>query len=664
MDAVRRSRFASRQMRAGPAPLASFEDLPSDELESPEDYSHLKTNALDDESVSRDLQFATPDSLTVSSQSTPRIESDFDSHFTLTPGGDSYQGQSTSELRTASLSSLSKEDSALNVKQKKGSAVSLGILETTEVEYTHRKSSWTDIFRSHNQTSAKTSSTTSQQGLSEKTVQKKSKTDHYKKETTPEKKSKDKGKFLSIFKKKSNKLTNSPVSSDNHILPNESSNVTECLSDLPEDVVATKVSNIKVSKGKENESPIDEERNQIPCEIQNDLGKVNSDRPNKIPDERRLNRKVINIPEKVVDKEYNIVSQQIDQKNGDKLSKVENIQAIVEVSIEEQKNVDILPKTDNIVNSVNEEDTVDDNKDDKNDSESPECELTTESVDATIEKKEDDFEAEILLPQDLSEMDDEPVVDLHPVIEVSKQIMIPSKQQRLEITTKPIDRPRSTTPINVASLEAFIQSVSPTFDGKVEKIKLSLPGEQFVGRIKSPKRSSLKSWTDFCERGLHSPRMHRKFDKDSPKNPFESSDGAIISDNPQFSSENWAAFDSRFTVVESNVFDDSFSVDFGAAETSPRDQSKTSFESSYQYFESDFSCSSISSECPSCSKFSSFGPNDAQSSDQSVSSALCEDCSCQCHSKQKSSVKSPEHCSNINAFGASEILSLVNDNQF
>lgn len=636
MDAVRRSRFASKQMRAGPAPLASFEDLPSDELESPEDYSRIT-----DDSLGRDLQFSTPDSLTISSQSTPRIESDFDSQFTLTPGGDSYQGQSTSDLRTASLSSLSKEDSnTLNVKQKKGSAVSLGTLETPEVEPTHRKSSWTDIFKSHNQTSAKTSPV-SQVSLSEKPLQKKSKSDRSKKDSDT--KSKDKGKFLSIFKKKSNKPTNSPVSTDNYILPNESSNVEESFiqpSDYShEDPIPSKIRNGRVSKGKENESPVDKELSQAPCEIQNDLGKVNSERCDKIPDERRFNRKVINIPENTIDKELNILSQQQEVKNIDKVLKTDNIQAIVDV---------------------------------KEDLESSESELTFEAKEEETEKedteKEDDFEAEILLSPDVSEIEEHPVIELQPVtFEVSKQLVLPSKQQRLEVTTKPIDRPRSTTPINVAPLEAFIQSVSPTFNGKVDKIKLSLPGEQFVGKVKSPKKSSMKSWTDFCERGLHSPRMHRKFDKDSQLNSFESSDGASLS--RKFSSDNWAAFESDFiptetTTLESNVFNDSFSADFNIADTEieHKQESKESFES--YHFESDFSCSPSSSGCASCSKFDSFGLRDAQSTDQSISSSPCHSCSCLCHAKQNSAIKSPEHCSNIDSFGASKVMSLVSDEQF
>lgn len=632
MDAVKRSRFATKQMRAGPAPLASFEDLPSDELESPEDYSHEKGYIcnIDDDS-SRDLQFTTPDSLTISSQSTPRIESDFDSHFTLTPG-DSYQGQSTSDLRTGSLSSLSKEDSTLSVKQKKGSAISLGTLETTEVEYNHRKSSWTDIFRSHNQNSAKTSSPViSQLSSSEKLSKKKSRTD--KKDT--ETKSKDKGKFLSIFKKKSNKQANSPVSPDSYILPNEKLNNTESPCDVVPDAI-TKVNGVKVSKGKENESPV-KQPSLPPCEIQNDLGKANSDRCDKIPDERRLSRKVINITENTVEKEFNILSKQVDEKSVDKDCKADNIQGIVDV---------------------------------KEDLESSESDLTleTESKDLPIEKKEEDFEAETLLPHDLSEIEDDPVIELQPMtFEVSSQVVLLTRQQRLETTTKPIDRPRSTTPINVAPLEAFIQSVSPTFDPKVDKIKLSLPGEQFVGRVKSPKKSSMKSWADFCERGLHSPRMHKKIDIDNHKNPFESSDDVFPTNNAQFSSvENWAAFKSDIATMDSNVFGDDFKPGFSFDNTT--DFSKDLNEP-YQYFDSNFSFNSSSSkinmfECASCSKVGSFELNNAQSVNYPISFAPCDEgCSCQCHSKQ-GSIKTTEPCSNIDTFGASNVFSLVTDEQF
>ncbi|GBM22655.1 hypothetical protein AVEN_144440-1 [Araneus ventricosus] len=598
MDAIKRASFASKQIRAGPAPLASFEDLPSDELESPDDIPNVPihtSSALDDESGS-DLQFTTPDSLTVSSQSTPRIECDFDSHFTLTPG-DSYEGHPSSELRTTSLSSLSKEAS-LNIKQKKGSAHSLCTVEASETELIQRKSSWTDIFRTHNQNSAKSSTpTVSKLDASDKASKKKTRSELPKRDSAESTKQKEKSKFLSIFKKKSNKSLTSPLSPGEIIVSNE--NLSESVQNLPDDELPTKAANGNISKGKENELPKEIELCPTVSEVQNDLGKVNTERNDKIPDERKINRKLINISEKSFDKEYNILSKQDEEKQVDKMSKSENIQAIVA----EQEH------------------------------ESSESELVFEEKDpVTEEKKEDDFEAENLISQDLSEMDEDSVIEIQPVaIEPPKQTIIPSRQQRLEVTTKPIDRPRSTTPINCAPLEAFIQSVSPTFVSKDEKIKLSLPGEQFVGRVKSPKKSSIKSWTDFCESVLHSPRMHKRTDTDD-QNPF--SDGANFPSDVPFSetSDNWANFESNFS---SSGFGDNFTT-LGSSESASvhDEQNPNRLIDPYQPFEADFSKLSCSCECHNVSCTDLTGSEQSNNTQSNISekglSSPVGACSCNC----------------------------------
>ncbi|KFM58423.1 hypothetical protein X975_12171, partial [Stegodyphus mimosarum] len=632
MDAIKRASYASRQIKAGPAPLASFEDLPSDELESPEDTSQVKIytpSVFDDESGSRDLQFNTPDSLTISSQSTPHIESDFDSHFTLTPG-EPYQTQSSNELRTSSLSSLSKEDSVLSIKQKKGSALSLGTIGTAESEYNQRKSSWTDIFKSHNQNSAKSSSSVlSQQDSSvssEKTL-KKSKNESYKKEST-DSKPKEKDKFLSLFKKKSKKNINSPSPPEN-FFQGEILSISEQHRDLPEKgtvklnngVISKGKENEFISKakenefkGKENELPKETESRHVTKEAQNDLGKVNSEHRDKIPDERRLNRKLINISEKNIneksfEKEYNILSRPVEEKVVANVPEKENVHAVVEESHE-----------------------------------SSESELTFELKETEPEKKDDDFEAENLLTHDLSEIDEDSVIELQPfVFEVPKQVIIPSRQQRLEITTKPIDRPRSTTPINVAPLEAFIQSVSPTMDSKISKIKLSLPGEQFTGRIKSPKKSSVKSWTDFCERGLHSPRLSKRIDKIDSRDPFNETDGANSLPDVPFSTsdQNWAAFESNFESSQTNIFSDNFIETVSCKSNGEtHEQAPKRLVDPYQPFETNFNVLSCSCEChvygcSNCVGSSVFQKSEIQLNVdlESSTSTNSKSCTCKCHCK-------------------------------
>ncbi|KAG8195185.1 hypothetical protein JTE90_027929 [Oedothorax gibbosus] len=610
MDAVRRANFASKQVRAGPAPLASFEDLPSDELESPEDFVQLPlhtSSAIDDLSSNQDLQFATPDSLTISSQSTPRIECDFGSHFTITPGTESYDGHSTTELRTTSLSSLSKEVTSLNASQKKGTAQSLGNLDSSSSqlvpETNTRKSSWTDMFRSHTPNSAKPS-TDPTSAVSEPVEEKhpKKKKSRSKKE---ESKSKEKGKFLSFLKKKSNKTVSSPLSPGEHLAPSENVSISDCTQNLPEEVISPKVTNGSVSKGKENELPTNIELSPMILEAQNDLGKTNSERNDKIPDERKISRKLINISEKPVEKECNVFAPQENlldnltsrHESQDKqfdhlMSRHENQENQLNNPLSRQETQDnkLEKASENNIQAVVEE----------CERESSESEITLEAKtdtitedDATLneDETETDFEAETLISQDMSELDEDSLIEIRPLVsENVKQLVIPSRQQRLEVTTKPIDRPRSTTPINVAPLEAFIQSVSPTFVSKIEKIKLSLPGEQFVNRIKSPKKSSARSWTDFCESVLHSPRMHKRTGSEDQADPF--GDGAPF--NSEFDS-NWAAFESNFESSGSNSFVETFAM--SVSSTNQADQSPTKLSDPYAPFTADFAVLSCVCSC-------------------------------------------------------------------
>ncbi|XP_015787716.1 uncharacterized protein LOC107364802 [Tetranychus urticae] len=105
-----------------------------------------------------------------------------------------------------------------------------------------------------------------------------------------------------------------------------------------------------------------------------------------------------------------------------------------------------------------------------------------------------------------------------------------SSRRRLDVNTIPIDRPRSATPINIAPLEAFLNTASPSPDPNVEKIRLSLPGDTFTNctRAKSPRKSNPAIWLEFCEKGLHSPksftrRRRSTLDKDiSPRDSLPS----------------------------------------------------------------------------------------------------------------------------------------------
>lgn len=534
METSKRSRTASKQLQAGPAPLASFEDLPSDELESPEDFDVFKEGVKscdiqgEDENAEFHRTSGTPDSLTISATSTPQIESDYDSQFTLTPG-DSFKDQS-SKLRTGSLSSLSKEKN-LCVKQDKGSAVSLEVCGTFETQYEQRKSSWADIFHSHSSSSKFESSQEQSRDISvslKPLSKKKSKSDQIKKDKS-DLKPKEKGKFLSLFKvgKKTNRHIQSPVSPTEFILPNSNQN---SVPDNVKNIVANESDSenvfldspdiIQNFEGKENEEP---KSDKITKEAKNDLSSEKLDNSGKISGNlTTFMLQVNNIKEdaNIYDKQNGILFM---QDHGDPSESAAPKEA-----------------TNAPVSSVDD------------DHESSESELTFDTQQPSPDVKEDDFEAEKLLAQDSSELEDYPVFEIPPpVVEMTKHVT-KSKQQRLEVTTIPIERPRSTTPINIAPLEAFIQSVSPSADRKVEKLKLSLPGDQFINKLKSPRKASTKSWTDFCE-SLHSPRFQKRIeieaskDHDNHVREFDKkSDWEFHGSKMELAESHWATFDVSF----------------------------------------------------------------------------------------------------------------------
>ncbi|XP_074594698.1 uncharacterized protein LOC141850066 [Brevipalpus obovatus] len=132
----------------------------------------------------------------------------------------------------------------------------------------------------------------------------------------------------------------------------------------------------------------------------------------------------------------------------------------------------------------------------------------------------DPLEKETLLTQDHTDTEDcsaaeslstQPPTNLT-VENFNSQLKISSKKDRLDVSLAPLERPRSTTPINVASMEAFINSAPTNIDPNFERLRVSLPGDQFSGqqRSKSPRRSNPQIWSKFCEKGLQSPKNRRQ----------------------------------------------------------------------------------------------------------------------------------------------------------
>ncbi|XP_014470796.1 PREDICTED: uncharacterized protein LOC106742162 isoform X2 [Dinoponera quadriceps] len=74
--------------------------------------------------------------------------------------------------------------------------------------------------------------------------------------------------------------------------------------------------------------------------------------------------------------------------------------------------------------------------------------------------------------------------------------ILPVKQRLQEVRTIPIERPRSTTPINPTLLDEFVMQTSLD-ERRVERMKISLPREDSF-KLKSPRRHAANTFTEFA----------------------------------------------------------------------------------------------------------------------------------------------------------------------
>jgi len=119
-----------------------------------------------------------------------------------------------------------------------------------------------------------------------------------------------------------------------------------------------------------------------------------------------------------------------------------------------------------------------------------------------IEPEEEDHERKGLVVQQDSFEDELPYVPTTLPQERSVAVpMVPIKQRIAEVKTCPIERPRSTTPINPSLLEDYMQT-EDVREQAVEKMRICLPREDSIGgRAKSPRRVT-KTWFEFAEQGI------------------------------------------------------------------------------------------------------------------------------------------------------------------
>ncbi|XP_078046404.1 uncharacterized protein LOC144474898 isoform X2 [Augochlora pura] len=74
--------------------------------------------------------------------------------------------------------------------------------------------------------------------------------------------------------------------------------------------------------------------------------------------------------------------------------------------------------------------------------------------------------------------------------------ILPVKQRLQEVRTIPIERPRSTTPINPTLLDEFVMQTSLD-ERRIEKMKISLPRED-SRKLKSPRKHPANTFTEFA----------------------------------------------------------------------------------------------------------------------------------------------------------------------
>lgn len=74
--------------------------------------------------------------------------------------------------------------------------------------------------------------------------------------------------------------------------------------------------------------------------------------------------------------------------------------------------------------------------------------------------------------------------------------ILPVKQRLQEVRTIPIERPRSTTPINPTLLDEFVMQTSLD-ERRVEKMKISLPREESF-KLKSPRKHAANTFMEFA----------------------------------------------------------------------------------------------------------------------------------------------------------------------
>ena len=529
---VKKGSYPSKQKRLGPIPLASFEDLPSDDQISSDDDDDRIMKSPDHIAIEYALNYDARQLLDKNLNASPST--------TMSPP---YLSQNKRGSETASQNTLKASDSLtpvatpeaeksgsmINLKPssdgtKKGSHSSLLVPRTDQSPSpeTKRKGSWTDILFHSSKNRARSKSQSAVP-----TTRKPSTSPH-------EGRKKSIFKFLNFIRSKtpSKETVSSKESSQPPTHPNPEIEVTDTprvsVTDTSENEPREELmlmSSPTRSEPKESEQDIigiiEAAQSQMDRSPVDDFP-YDDGNPNQFNPPPQMNlRKTLKRRESTIDDEVQSLPEILPSISRSRSKEID-------LTIEKSPNQNITHAT---VHQVDETELKDD------DLLSSGSELDSSKLLNRIKKiePEDEVEKLNLLTQDSIDFDESTEFisnneKLYNNEQVQHQIKSPTRR---ELTIIPIERPRSTTPINIVSLEAYINSTATNPSDRVnvkEKIKLSLPGiiqfrlkinylfihslgDQFTAgsqRMKSPRKSNPSIWLDFCEKGLQSPRARRK----------------------------------------------------------------------------------------------------------------------------------------------------------
>lgn len=160
----------------------------------------------------------------------------------------------------------------------------------------------------------------------------------------------------------------------------------------------------------------------------------------------------------------------------------------------------------NSVLSMTEKETTSENSENDSEIEFINKKINGQAIDA---RKSEDTERKTLVFQTDSFDDELPYVPTTLPMERSVAMpIVPIKQRStFEIKTRPIERPRSITPINPSCIDDYCGDSSKIGHRRtaVDKLKISLPKEDTIEKLqklKSPRKgTNPKSWQEFAEKG-------------------------------------------------------------------------------------------------------------------------------------------------------------------